>query len=245
MSWIGICNIIFVNIIIWLALSYFWSGWNYKVFKPWLWLEYRKRKQLQNEIVSVERNIEDKNRFYAHWFALEQIDTNHIPGDIVIAGSEDSDLPMVVNRHSPDRKIFVVDRFEKHTVEIVRENCQGEVSRQSIEINALDVDKYKSAIGPVDNIEYLKGNISEEISNIKTNISFASIDSVDYDDVMNTLTIVYPLLSDGGIIVVHDYNHNWDSVRYAVDKFEASIPENFIWLPDMYGSVALIKNKKK
>jgi len=245
MSWIAISNIIFVNIIVLLGLSYFWSGWNYKVFKPWLWLEYRKRKQLQKDIESIERKTEDKNRFYANWFILEQIDANHIPGDIVIVGSENVDLAVTINRHSPDRNLHIIDLFENHQVEIVRENCQGEVSRQSIDIKGVDIEKYKEAINSTENINFIKGIIHEEIEKINFPVSFASIDSVDYDDVITSLIRIYPLLSEGGIISVHDYNHNWDSVRSAINKFEAGIPENFIWYPDMYGSVILIKNKRK
>lgn len=245
MTWIGICNIIIVNIIVLLALSYFWSGWNFKVFKPWLWLEARKRKQLHKDIEASEKKIEDKIRFYAHWFAIEQIDANHIEGDIVIAGAEDADMALLSNRHSNERKLYVIDRYELHRVEIERENCQGEVSRQIIEINGVDIDKFKKIINDDENVVLIKGIISEEITKITNTISFASIDTIDYDELLNCLKHVYPLLSDGGIILVHDYNHNWETVRMAVDKFEAGIAENFIWLPDMYGTVALIKNKNR
>ncbi len=243
MSWIAICNIIIVNIIAWLALSYFWSGWNYKVFKPWLWLEMRKRKQLHTDIEAAERATADKNRFYAHWFALEQIETNHIIGDILIAGTEEPDVAIVANRHSPERKLIVIDKFENRTIEVVKENCQGEVTAQQIEIKSPNKQQLQSKL--IGNYQLYEGNLCEEVKNISTQLAFISIDSVDYDEVSTTLKHIYPLLSEGGIILLHDYNHTWDSVRSAADHFEAQVPENFVWTADMYGSAVMIKNKNR
>lgn len=242
---ITIINIIIVNIIVLLALSYFWSGWNFRVFKPWLWLEARKRKQLNGDIEAAERRAQDKNRFYAHWFALEQIDANHVPGMVLIAGSEDADTVILVNRHSPDRSLTVIDLFADRDVEIVRENCQGEVSRQQIHIKGINLDSLKASIGNATNVSFVKGHLADEVKNLSSSIAFASIDTVDYDELSSTLSAVYPLLSEGGIIIVHDYNHNWDTVRQAVDHFEASVAERFLWLPDMYGSAVLVKNKAR
>ncbi len=244
MSWIAIGNIIIINIIAWLALSYFWSGWNYKVFKPWLWLEMRKRKQLHTDIEAVERSVADKNRFYAQWFALEQIDTNHIKGDIAIIGTEDESTAIVANRHSPERRLIVVDSFQSRTIEVVKENCQGEISKQEIKIKSPDKESMLSKIGAT-NVEILQGNIGEEITKLSHQLAFVSIDTVDYDELTAALNHVYPLLSEGGIILLHDYNHNWDSVRSATDRFEANVAENFLWLPDMYGSAIMIKNKNR
>lgn len=244
MSWITICNIIIINIIAWLALSYFWSGWNYKVFKPWLWLETRKRKQLHTDIETAERATADKNRFYAHWMALEQIDTNHINGDILIVGTEDLNTAIVANRHSPDRQLIVIDEFENRTIEITKENCQGEVTRQQIEIKSPNKEQLQHTINS-SNCTLLQGSVSQEIEKLQNKIALATIDVVDYDELTKVLQHIYSLLSEGGIIILHDYNHNWDSVRLATDHFEANIPENFIWIPDMYGSAVMIKNKNR
>lgn len=244
MNWIGLINIIIVNIIVLLALSYFWSGWNFKVFKPWIWLELRKRKQLQKDIEDGERQTQDKNRYYIHWFAMEQIDTNHVEGSMIFAGIEDDAIVLTANRHSPERNIIVVDPFENRKVEIVRENCQGEVSRQEIDINSIDLEDIKKDIGKSSNVEYLKGEIAQEIKKIEGKIAFASIDTVDYNDLSTSLAQIYPLMSEGAILIVHDYNHNWESVRKAVDNFEASVNSRFLWLPDMYGSIAMVKGRQ-
>ncbi len=243
MSLITILNIIIVNVIVILALSYFWSGWNFKVFKPWLWLEMRKRKQLPSEIERAESHTQDKIRFYSLWFALEQIDTNNVEGSVVFASLEDAEMPVVVRMHSPERKIAIFDSFANRDVEIVRENCQGEISRQVIHIEGVDLEKLKQRIGESE-VTYHVGKPAETIADDSEKIALAVIDTVDSEELSSVMKNSYARMSEGGMMIVHDYNHNWDSVRRSVDAFEASIAENFLWLPDMYGSVIMIKNKK-
>jgi O-methyltransferase len=70
------------------------------------------------------------------------------------------------------------------------------------------------------------------------------IDADLYQSTIDALEYFYPKLNNTGAIIIHDYNHNWDGVRKAVKEFEQHIPEIFVELPDMYGSVVLIKNSQ-
>jgi len=47
-----------------------------------------------------------------------------------------------------------------------------------------------------------------------------------------------------GVIIIHDYNHNWNGVRKAVDEFAKTIPESIIEITDWQGSAMIIKNSK-
>lgn len=243
MGWIGIANIIILNVLAWLALSYFWSTWNTRVFKPWLWLEQKKRKQLHTDIEHAERSAQDKIRFYTHWTSLEQIDANHIPGAVLIAGCEDGLLPQLVNRHSPERRLLVADEFQPRKVTITRENCQGEVSTQAIDIGAVSLADL-SRLTDSKAIPIQETSLSKGVSTVTEPLALVSVDTVDFDSLSSVLSHVYSLLQPGGILIVHDYNHNWPSVRSAVDRFEASVPESFFSLADMYGSVVMVRNTK-
>ena len=57
------------------------------------------------------------------------------------------------------------------------------------------------------------------------------------------LAFFYPRLVSGGALLIRDYNHKWEGVKRAVDEFILTIPENYVSVPDMYGSVILVKNK--
>lgn len=235
MSWITIGNIVILNILIWLGLSLFWSHWTHKLFKPWIWLEARKRKQLNKSIEDIERHTSDKIRFYSHWFALEQIDNNGIEGNVVVVGVEEPEYARLAALHSSERQVVVVDNFVTHDVEVVRENCQGEKSIDKVHIE-------KPAPTVFDGLSNVM--IADEVGKIDGPIALASIDTVNYDELRLCLKTIYPLLAAGGLLIVHDYNHDWEAVREAVDEFEASVPENFVGLPDMYGSVILSKSKE-
>ena len=56
------------------------------------------------------------------------------------------------------------------------------------------------------------------------------------------LNFFYPRMAKGGVIIIHDYNHNWDGIPKAVDAFLITIPESLMVLTDWQGSAMIIKN---
>jgi O-methyltransferase len=64
-----------------------------------------------------------------------------------------------------------------------------------------------------------------------------------YNPTRAGLELFYPLLSPGGVMMVHDYNHKWPGITRAVDDFAGKIPENLVILPDTNGTVMIIRNK--
>ncbi len=238
MNFIAIGNIILVTAFCCVLLSYFWSHWTFKLFKPHLWLDLHKKKLIHKQVESIEHHCKDKNQFYNIWFLLNHIETKNVDGSIVVVGIENVDIPKTCAFSLPERKVILIDDFENKDLVLTKENCNGEISTQEIHLAKPSVDllNFKNA-------EIKKGEIEEEVTSLSEPISLAIIDIVDYDCLLHTLQHVYKLLSPSGAIVVHDYNHNWHTVKEAVDLFQATLPENFLPIPDMYGSVVLIKNK--
>jgi O-methyltransferase len=64
-----------------------------------------------------------------------------------------------------------------------------------------------------------------------------------YNPTRSGLEFFYPLLSPGGIIMVHDYNYKWPGIIKAVDDFIKTIPENMFLLSDINGTAMIIRNK--
>lgn len=243
MNFVAIGNIVIITITACIALSYFWSHWTYKVFKPYTWLEKKKSKQLHSRVEQIEKKSKDRNRFYSLWYALNQIDTHQTEGQIVIAGVENTELPQLCRLCCAERNIIVIDEFKDKTINVTKENCQGEVTKHDVRIDWVTSTNLRAALGESNKNLIIEGKISDNINRVNTPVALALVDSVDYDDVLASLTHIYPILSEGGMIIVHDYNHDWQTVRYAVDRFEASVSECFVALPDMYGSVIMVKNK--
>lgn len=243
MSTISILNIVILNIIAWVIFSYFWGGWTFHLYKPHRWLELKNKKLINKQILKAESDIKDKNRLYCYWMLQNQLDEQMISGDVIFAGVEELDFIKLAHYINPERQIVVVDPLSKKDIHITKENCQGEVSEQDIHLNNISrEDLDKSTINP-DKLTIFQGKISEQITCYKGAIASAWIDCVEQDDVSAALSHIYKHLVPSGIIFIHDYNHNWETVELAVNRFLLSIPESFISLPDMYGTIAIIKNK--
>lgn len=245
MSFIQIANLIIVNIIIWLIFNYFWSNWSFKLFKPYRWLDAYKSKSIHKRLISAERHCKDKNRFYQYWLSIEQIDENNVDGATVFIGIEDAQYPAIASLARNEREIVLCDNFKNEKIEVVKENCQGIVSKQIIDINKPSISEIEHLMADNRQLRIINANICDSLEQLPQKIAFAAIDNVDYNNVLSALQRVYTLLAPGGIIIVHDYNHDWDDVHRAVKYFEASVDEFFTPLPDMFGSCILVKNKSK
>ncbi len=57
------------------------------------------------------------------------------------------------------------------------------------------------------------------------------------------LEFFYPRLSEGGVILIHDYNTDWPELMKAVDTFVSGITESLIPVADADSTVMIIKAK--
>ena len=187
--------------------------------------------------------MKDRTRFYSFWFLLRQIDDNDVVGDMACAGLDGIDLAKLMHNSCPQRNIYLLDSFDKKPVHGVREDCDGIVREQVVEVKSVDVYTVLSKIAGNSNVIPCKGDFPEVFSMVDDRkFAFVAVDIIFYEQLSASLKFFYDRLSDGGIMIVHDYNHNWDDVRRAVNDFARIVPENFISLPDMYGSVVMVKN---
>lgn len=238
-------NVIIINIIVIVGLSYFWSFWTHKVFKPWGWLEMKRRGLIKSDVMKEERTYKDRVRYYAYFFAMKQVEDQEIGGSFVMAGLEDAALLRLVRSQCPEREMWVVAPMEESSVTVVHENCQGKVTEESVPVNFVDEETVRGCMTDEARDHVIKGEVKENIGKVSGSVAMACIDCVTYDGVISSLRQLYPLMSEGGIIIVHSYNHEWQEVRKAVDEFMASVPEVIVPLPDMYGSVAIGVGRKR
>ena len=237
-----ILNLIVVNVAVWVGLSYFWSFWTHKVFKPWQWLELRKRKLINSRVERLERSYKDRVRLYAYFFAMEQVEKSEVNGEFLMLGIEETELLQMLRLQCPERTIRVMGSMAPEVYHIVRENCQGEISDESVNLDYAKLDEVRAIMPESGRNIVVQGDLTELAPSVSNPVALAMIDSVDYQKVKSCLHAAYDHLSKGGILIVHSYNHDWDGVRKAVDEFAAAIPEGFVPIPDMYGSVELVKS---
>jgi O-methyltransferase len=239
-------NIILLNIIIWLLLSYFWSYWTFKLFKPYAWLEDLKKKKTSKLIARHERKFKDKNRFYMLWFQLKRIKEQEIPGSLAELGVYKGHTAKLIHHMLPERKLYLFDSFNGFPEQVIRENFDGEERPQTVNFDNTSKEEVLKYVNGNDNVEVREGVFPETAKGLEQEIfAFVHLDADLYQSTLDGLKFFYPRLSPGGCIIVHDYNHDWEGVKKAVDEFSETIPEQFVDMPDMYGSVLLLKNREK
>lgn len=241
----GFVNLVIVNVMIWVGLSYFWSFWTHKLFKPWLWLEQKKRGLIAKSVERRERRYRDRARYYSIFFAMEQVERGEVAGSFVMAGVEDSDLVGLLRGQCPEREMWVMGPMAATEVEVEHENCQGEVTSERASIDFAPEAEVRRIMPEGGKNHVLVGSVGEMVGELEGPVALALIDCVEYDVVLASLRKIYPLMSAGGIMIVHSYNHSWEGVRRAVDQFMAGVPEGVLPLPDMYGSVGMVRGSYK
>ena len=85
--------------------------WNFKIFKPYQWLELSKQKKIPLIIKKVERKFKDRNRFYSLWFVLEAIKNKNIEGSLAEVGVFKGETARIIHHLLPDRKLYLFDSF--------------------------------------------------------------------------------------------------------------------------------------
>lgn len=236
-------NLLIINVVVWLALSYFWSHWNFKVFKPYNWLEAKKRGEIPKIILKLERSFKDRNRFYSIWIEFERIRKHNVVGDMAEVGVFKGETAKLIHHLMPDKKLYLFDSFSGLPAQIIREDCDGTVRPQTVNFGTSSKEEVKKHVNGNSNIDIREGIFPETAIDLKDHVfSFVHLDADLYQSTLDGLQFFYPRLAKGGSILIHDYNHNWVGVNKAVDEFEKTIPEQFISHIDMYGSVILVKN---
>jgi O-methyltransferase len=244
MSTFQFLNLLLVNAIAWVLMAYFWSFWTHKLFKPFKWLEYTKTKQVPPKLVSTERNEKDRIRFYTLWLQLERVVRHQVPGNLAEVGVYKGETAKIIHHMLPDRTFYLFDTFDGLPHQVMREDCDGIVRAQTVKFDNTSPEMALKHIDGNHNIVVRQGLFPETANDLADEtFAFVHIDADLYQSTMDSFRFFYPRLSPGGIMIVHDYNHNWEGVTKAVDEFETEIPEAFVEMPDQLGSVVLIKGR--
>jgi len=246
MTLLQFLNLILINLVALLAISYFWSFYTYKLFKPFAWLDAQKKGLLSKIISQHERKFKDKNRYYSLWLQLQRISKNNIPGDLAELGVYKGETAKLIHHLIPDRDFFLFDSFSGLPKQVIREDCDGTVRPQTVKFDNTTPAEVLKYIKGNDKIILKEGIFPETAKGLENKtFAFVHIDADLYQSTLDALQFFYPRLSPGGMLLVHDYNHNWEGVEKAIDEFSETIPEGFAELPDMYGSALLIKNQTR
>jgi len=228
-----------------MALSYFWSFYTHKLFKPFAWLDAQKKNEHSKLILKHEKKFKDKIRFYSLWFQLKRIQDNHIEGAIAELGVYKGETAKLIHHLLPDRNFYLFDSFSGLPKQVIKEDCDGTVRPQTVKFDNTSPEEVLAYINGNTKLCIKEGVFPETTEGMtEEQYALVHIDADLYQSTKDALEYFYPKMNKKGAIIIHDYNHDWEGVKKAVQEFEQNIPEVFVELPDMHGSAILIKNSQ-
>jgi O-methyltransferase len=243
MSTFQVVNICLFLVLFILVFKYLESFWSYKINKPHAWELAIKNKQLSKELIKFESRYKDKVRFYNFWFQIERLKRNKIKGAFAELGVHKGETAKAIHLIDPSRKFYLFDTFEGFSSKDLKFESQKDNRFATDMFADTSVEKVKKYIQGNDNLIFKVGFFPDTANDLDhETFSFVNIDADLYAPTIAALRFFYPRLSAGGVLLVHDYNHNWDGIPKAINEFIKTIPESLIEISDGFGSVMIIKN---
>lgn len=236
-------NILLVLVFLFLGFKVFEQKWSYKISKPHSWDEAVKNGSISNALRKIERVYRDKVRFYTFWLQIERIKNKQIPGDFAELGVYQGETAKIIHVMDPDRDLHLFDTFDGFSETDLSVEKGKEDKYRSSKFSDTSLAVVKNFIDGNEHIKFHPGHFPDSAANLDETIyAFIHLDADLYQPTMAALIYFYPKLSPGGVIIIHDYNHNWDGLRKAIDEFSQTIPETFVEIADWQGSVMIVKN---
>ena len=238
-----IVNILLIVVFLIIGTLYFGDFWNNKISKPYKWDEAVKDSNISKDLISFEKTYYDKARLYNIWFQIERIKQDNIEGSFAELGVYKGETAKIIRESAKGRQLFLFDTFAGFDDKDLDVEPSNETKYNTKNFSDITLDDVKLFVGNDQNIKYVKGYFPESLTKEHdTKYAFINLDADLYKPTKAALEYFYPRLSNAGVIIIHDYNHNWQGNRKAVDEFVNTIPETIIEITDWKGSAMIIKN---
>ena len=186
------------------------------------------------------------NKDYVRWHEFEllasEIEKNDVEGDCAELGVYQGQFASLINKRLLNKKLYLFDTFEgfvKKDIEIEDDNVgvfEGQLSDTSIN-SIISKMKYPNQV------KVCKGWFPETIPNIDLRYAFVSLDCDLYAPTLAGLEYFYPRLSEGGYIMLHDYNGYFEKgIHKALFEYEKKVGRvSKVPVPDIAGSIVITK----
>ena len=166
-------------------------------------------------------------------------------GSVAECGVWRGEYAKYINYFFPDRTLYLFDTFSGFSegdVAIDKKNSVGS-DRDTSCFENTSVEYVRSKLPSPNKAEFRMGHFPETAEGLEQErFVFVRLDMDLYQPTLEGLKVFYPLLSPGGIIMIHDYfdYYGWSGVKKAVDEF---CDENTVGITAVGDklSVALVK----
>lgn len=176
-------------------------------------------------------------------FLAEEINSRNIRGSVAEIGVSRGEFAQKINLLFPNRKLYLFDTFEGLSAKDKDEAFKmgwGE-KLYALAERGTPVDEVLRSMPRRENCIVKKGYFPESFD-LEEDLAFVSLDVDFYASTKSGLEVIYPHLSRGGYIMVHDFNNlAFEGTRNAVLEFceENNVP--FVPIPDVAGTVVIVK----
>jgi O-methyltransferase len=243
-----------------LLVRYAWGIFFDTNYRPVEWENARKQGLVSKELIRMERNYPDKVRFFNWWFQVERLKRDGVPGDFAELGVYKGESAKIIHSLDPSRKFHLYDTFEGFDDEDLKHETGEAATYTNRNFADTSLEAVRRYIGGNDNIVFHPGRFPESsvvsrqssgflsptsdlrppTSDLK--LALVNLDVDLYSPTKAGLEYFYPLLVHGGVIIIHDYNYKWPGIKKAIDEFASTIPETLTMVPDMEGSVMIVRS---
>ena len=182
----------------------------------------------------------DYARYAALGLAIRRIESDGIPGAFAEAGVYQGATSRFILRVAPARPLYLFDTFEGFPAADREPSPAADPRfRDTSEANV------RRVLGNPANGVIRKGRFPETAAGLEhERFALAVLDFDLFNPTLAGLEFFYPRLARGGYMFVHDFNspESNSACRRAVTQFMAGRQEQFVELPDRWGSVVIRKS---
>lgn len=174
----------------------------------------------------------------------EQILERNIPGDIAEVGVYRGDFAALINGAFSTRTLHLFDTFTGFSAkDVIIEQQYGLSHAKTGDFSATDTELVSHKMPHPEKVVLHKGYFPDTFSfSEDTTFAFVSLDVDLYAPTKAALELFWPRMSQGGCIMVHDYNSTqYTGAKKAVREFCDNTRTYPVPICDLHGSVVLVK----
>jgi O-methyltransferase len=216
-----------------------------ETYEPPVWEKARKDGHISHELLKLSRNYPDKVRLYNFWIQVQRLKQRDVKGDFAELGVYKGESARLIHLMDSSRMFHLFDTFEGFTNADLKPETGKAATYSSNDFADTSINKVlKNIGGNTDKIKVHPGHFPDSAVGLQEyNFALVNMDADLYNPTKAGLEYFYPRLSQGGVIIIHDYNEKWEGLVKAVDEFSAKIPEQLVVIPDLDSTVMILKNR--
>lgn len=219
-------------------------------YHPDSYSEYREHAEfgaLFSRFVRKNRlnNAGDTVRLWSFILNIKQVLKEGVEGNFAELGVWRGNTAAVLAHfaHASGRRVYLFDTFEGFDPE----DLKGVDSGREREFEGTSVAMVRRTVGSAWSachvvVGYFPRSVQSE--HRATKYAVVSLDCDLYEPMKAGLELFYPLMSRGGLLMLHDYSSlHWAGARRAIDEFCAATGELLMLLPDKSGSAFIRRTR--